>query len=149
MDIKGHKVLFKKLTENAILPSEGTEFSAGLDLYIKEDIAVKYGQILKIGTGLACEIEEGYFGLIAMRSSCATKNALIIAGGMGIIDSDYRGEIFITITFLVPRAELLIVAGTALAQMIITPYIKSRVVETATLSKTNRGEGGFGSTDKE
>ena len=141
------KVKIKKLNENAVIPTYGTEFSAGADLYacIDEDIEIKPGETAFIGTGLSVEIPEGYGAFIYARSGLACKKGLAPANKVGVVDSDYRGEIKVArhnhslITHTVSKGE-------RIAQMVVAPYIKCDFIEVESLEETVRGEGGFGST---
>lgn len=143
------KVNFKKLNEKAITPTYGTQFSAGADLYACEggEVTIKAGETKLIHTGLSLEIPEGYAGLIYARSSIATKRGLAPANKVGVIDSDYRGEIMVSLYNHSGVAQT-IADGERVAQLVITPFLKVEYTETDTLSDTARGEGGFGSTGK-
>ncbi len=143
------KVNFKKLNENAIAPTYGTEFSAGADLYACEggEVTINAGESKLIHTGLSLEIPEGYAGLIYARSGIATKRGLAPANKVGVIDSDYRGEIMVCL-FNHSSAPQTIADGERIAQMVITPFLKVDYTEVSELSDTERGEGGFGSTGK-
>ena len=143
------KVNFKKLNEKAIAPTYGTEFSAGADLYACEggEVTIEAGESKLIHTGLSLEIPEGYAGLIYARSGIATKRGLAPANKVGVIDSDYRGEIMVCL-FNHSSAPQTIADGERIAQMVITPFLKVDYTEVSELSDTERGEGGFGSTGK-
>ena len=93
------QVKIKKLNENAIIPTYGTEFSAGADLYalLDEPLTIQKGETKLIKTGLSMEIPVGYVGLIYARSGLATKKGLAPANKVGVIDSDYRGEIMVAL----------------------------------------------------
>lgn len=140
------KVLFKKLNENAKMPSYGSPYSAGADLYSCEgNITVEPGQSRLIHTGIAMEIPTGYVGLIYARSGLATKKGLAPANKVGVVDADYRGEIMVCLHNH-SREPQQLEAGERIAQMVIAPFLTAEYVETETLSDTVRGEGGFGST---
>ncbi len=143
------KVNFKKLNEKAIAPTYGTEFSAGADLYACEggEVTIEAGESKLIHTGLSLEIPEGYAGLIYARSGIATKRGLAPANKVGVIDSDYRGEIMVCL-FNHSSAPQTIADGERIAQMVITPFLKVDYTEVSELSDTERGAGGFGSTGK-
>lgn len=143
------KVNFKKLNDNAIKPTYGTEFAAGADLYACEggEVTIAAGETKLIHTGLSLEIPEGYAGLIYARSGIATKRGLAPANKVGVIDSDYRGEIMVSLHNHSGEAQS-IADGERIAQLVITPFLKVEYTETDTLSDTVRGEGGFGSTGK-
>lgn len=142
------KIDMKVLSEYK-LPTYGTKFSAGMDLYCsnQEDIIINPGETKSVNTGLKLEIPEGFFGAIYPRSSTGVKKNLMLANTVGIIDSDYRGEIKIFFYNYGNQAQS-IKFGDRLAQLIIQPYQVVNIVESEELSETDRGEGGFGSTGK-
>lgn len=141
------KVKIKKLNDNAKLPTYGSPYSAGADLYacIDEEITIAPGETVFIKTGLAMELDLGYVALIYARSGLATIRGLAPANKVGVIDCDYRGEIMVALHnhSSVPRA---IAKDERIAQMVITPYILAEFEEADKLSDTLRGDGGFGST---
>lgn len=146
------KINVKRLSNDAILPTYGTEYAAGLDLYayLENITEIHAGQTKLIHTGIAIEIPEGYVGLIFPRSGLATKRNLSLANCVGVIDADYRGEIMVAIrNHSLPSEEFstqYIENGERIAQMIIMPYTYASLNEVEELSETKRGEGGFGST---
>lgn len=141
------EVNVKKLHPNARLPVYGTEFSAGADLcaWLDAPVTLQPGETRLISIGISMELPEGYAGLVYARSGLASKRGLAPANKVGVVDSDYRGEFFVPLHNhgAVPQT---IEPGDRIAQMIITPYLTAKFVETDTLSETVRGEGGFGST---
>lgn len=141
------EVNVKKLYPNARLPVYGTPFSAGADLCACLDapVTLQPGETRLISIGIAMEIPEGYAGLVYARSGLASKRGLAPANKVGVVDSDYRGEFFVPLHNhgTVPQT---IEPGDRIAQMILTPYLTAKFVETDNLSDTARGEGGFGST---
>lgn len=143
-------VKLKKLNANAVIPTYGTEFSAGADLYActDESITVPAGATVKIKTGIAIELPEGYAGLVYARSGLATKRGLAPANKVGVIDSDYRGEIMVMLHNHSDKDEI-IESAERIAQLIITPYVKGIFETSDSLSDTVRGEGGFGSTGRQ
>ena len=138
---------FIKLAENAIVPTYGTPYAAGADLYALPggDIVVAPGQTVLIHTGICMQIPEGYVGLIFARSGIATKRGLAPANKVGVIDSDYRGEIMVSL-YNQSDSEQTVASGERIAQIVITPYIKADFCECETLDETERASGGFGST---
>ena len=138
---------FKKLTSNAKTPTYGSEFAAGADLYSAEnhDIIVNPGETVFIHTGIAMAIPEGYVGLVYARSGIACKRGLAPANKVGVIDSDYRGEIMVALHNHGNTAQE-IEPGERIAQIIISPYITASFRERDELDDTERGNGGFGST---
>ena len=143
------KVNIKKLNENATLPTYGSPCAAGADLYAlcDGDVEIKSGDTLLVHTGIAMQIPDGYVGLIYARSGLACKRGLAPANKVGVIDSDYRGEIMVALHNHSSQAQK-IENGERIAQIVIAPYLTAEFCETDTLDDTVRGEGGFGSTGK-
>ena len=139
----------KKLREGAHLPTYGTEFSAGADLYacLEESVTIEPGQTKKIPTGLAMELPNGTAGLIYARSSLGTKRGLAPANKVGVVDSDYRGEFMIFLHNHGSEPQT-ITHGDRIAQLLVTPVFTPGFVEAQELTDTDRGAGGFGSTGK-
>ena len=137
----------KKLRPNAILPTYGTEYSAGADLYACLDtpICIPPQKTVLIPTGIALEIPIGYVGLVYARSSLAVKRNIAPANKVGVIDSDYRGELMIPL-FNHSTVSQEIAPQERIAQIIFTPYLKGIFIETENLNDTKRQTGGFGST---
>ena len=143
------KLYFKKLNPKAQMPQYGTEYAAGADLYacMGEPLTVKAGTTEFVHTGLAMEIPEGMVGLVYARSGLACKKGLAPANKVGVIDSDYRGEIMVAL-YNHSAEDIVIDSGERIAQIVITPYIFAEYEETDELGGTSRGTGGFGSTGK-
>ena len=143
------KINIKKLDPNAKTPTYGSEFSAGADLYACEggEITVKAGETRLIHTGIAIEIPCGYVGLIYARSGLATKRGLAPANKVGVIDSDYRGEIMVALHNHSGEEQTLC-DGERIAQIVFTPYATASFCTVSELDATERGEGGFGSTGR-
>ena len=141
------KLNIKKLDERAIIPTYGTEYSAGADLYSIEAVTVEPHKTALVHTGLALEIPEGYAGLIFARSGLACKRGLAPANKVGVIDADYRGEIMVALHNHT-ESPVSIDAGERVAQLAIMPFLKAEFELTDELSDTVRGAGGFGSTGK-
>lgn len=141
------KVNFKKLNENAILPTFGTEYAAGADMYacIPSPIVIMPHETVLIGTGFAMEVPVGYAGLGYARSGMATKNGLAPANKVMVIDADYRGEVKVPLHNHSNEPKT-INPLERIAQMVITPCLLFEVNEVDELSETVRGDGGFGST---
>ena len=138
---------FKKLTTTAITPTRGSPNSAGLDLYADADVLVSSGASVMLGTGIAIEIPQGHVGLVAIRSSVG-KAGVALANSVGVIDSDYRGEIKLCLTYTAGSGGHYIRKGQAVAQIVIMPVLLVELVQVDALSTTDRGAGGFGSTGK-
>lgn len=140
-------VKVKKLDDKATIPTFGTEYSAGADLYACFPDTIWPGETKKIYTKIAMEIPEGYVGLIYARSGMATRLGLAPANKVGVIDSDYRGEIIIPL-YNHSSIDRKINRGDRVAQIIIQPAPSVEYVEVEELDTTDRGTGGFGSTGK-
>lgn len=140
-------VKIKILHPSAKLPTYGSEFSAGADLYsvLDNDLVLQPGQTAFVGTGLSAEIPDGYVGLIYARSGLACKKGIAPANKVGVIDSDYRGEIMVAL-YNHSSTPQTIEAGDRIAQLVITPYLKCVFTPADELDDTTRGKGGFGST---
>ena len=139
------KINIKKLEPEAIIPTKGSDAAAGVDLYAPRALVIHPGSNGVINTGLAIEIPDGYFGAIFARSGMATRKGLRPANCVGVIDSDYRGEIIVVLhndtDIIRPVQE-----GDRVAQLVILPYEKIEFSEVEELTDTHRGDGGFGST---
>ena len=142
-------IKIKKLHPDAILPTYGSEEAAGADLYacLDEPVTVAPGETVWIPTGLAMEIPKGCAGLVYARSGLACKKGLAPANKVGVIDSDYRGPVTVVLHNHGASPQT-IAHGERIAQMVITPVLTPAYEESADLSDTGRGQGGFGSTGK-
>ena len=147
--MKKAQIRIKKLREDAVVPTYGSPYAAGADLYacLEEEQVVSPGQTVMIHTGIAMEIPEGYAGLIFARSGLASKRGLAPANKVGVVDSDYRGEFMIALHNHsdVPQTVL---PGERIAQMVITPVLTAGFLQVEELEETQRGSGGFGSTGR-
>ena len=141
------QVRIKKLDSKATVPTYGSEFSAGADLYAcaETPVLIPAGETRLIHTGLAFEIPEGYVGLIYARSSLGTKRGLAPANKVGVIDADYRGEVMVSLHNH-SAVDQTVEPGERIAQMVIAPFLKAEFSVADDLSDTVRGAGGFGST---
>ena len=139
----------KKLRPGAQLPTYGTAFSAGADLYacLEEPVTIAPGETKKIPTGLAMEIPIGCAGLIYARSSLGTKQGLAPANKVGVVDSDYRGEFMVFLHNHGSHTQT-VSHGDRVAQLLVTPVFTPGFEEADELTDTARGAGGFGSTGK-
>ena len=143
-------VRIKKLDERAVIPTYGSEFSAGADLYAlidSETLTIQPNQTILIHTGIAMEIPEGFGGFIFARSGLASKKGLAPANKVGVVDADYRGEIMVALHNH-SNKEAVVSNGERIAQLVIAPYITANFIVSDFLSDTDRGSGGFGSTGK-
>ena len=140
-------VAVKKLRPGAKLPTYGSEFAAGADLYACLDtpVTIEAHQTYLVPTGISLEIPAGWAGLIYARSGLATKRNLAPANKVGVIDSDYRGEVMVSLHNHGNISQT-IDPGERSAQLVITPYLTAQFFEAEELSDTVRGAGGFGST---
>ena len=141
-------VKITKLNKNATIPTYGSEYAAGADLYacIDKPIVIKKSETVFVSTGLSMEIPEGLVGLIYARSGLGSKKGLAPANKVGVIDSDYRGEIMVALHNH-SKEDYELQVGERIAQMVFTPYYMATFKEEK-LSSTKRGTGGFGSTGK-
>lgn len=137
----------KKLTDTAKMPTRGSEYTAGYDLYADSDhaISIHPHETVMVGTSLAMAIPDGYFGAIFARSGLAAKRQLRPGNCVGVIDSDYRGEIIVAL-HNDSAEERVVDPYERIAQIVIIPYLPVEFSETELLGETERGEGGFGST---
>lgn len=146
------KVEVKKLRSGAKLPQRGSAYAAGYDLRACIEDADVYnvyaGETVKFNTGIAVAIPDGYFGAVFARSGTATKRGLRPANCVGVIDSDYRGEIIVALHNDSDEIQE-VNDGERIAQLVILPYLPIEFDEVETLSETDRGAGGFGSTGAE
>lgn len=142
-------VKYKRITETAIVPTRGSAQAAGFDLYAdtEKDIRMFPGEVVEFFTGLALEIPDGFFGAVYPRSGLATRLGLRLSNCVGVIDSDYRGNIGVPLRND-SRKTVTVKAHERIAQIIIQecPYVI--LAEAQELSETKRGEGGFGSTGR-
>jgi len=137
----------KLLNERAVEPTYGSDKAAGADLYaaLEKDLYIDPHDTVMIGTGIAMEIPDGYFGAIFARSGLASKQGLRPANCVGVIDSDYRGEVKVALHNDTNDPQM-VQAGSRIAQLVIVPYKSITFEIVDDLDETDRGEGGFGST---
>lgn len=140
----------KKLNENAIIPKNATGGSAGMDLYacLDNDIVIKPGERVLVPTGIAIALENNsYVAYVYARSGLAIKSGITLSNCVGVIDSDYRGEIKVGLINL-SDSDYTVCSGDRIAQMVISPVITADISEVDELDETERNTGGFGSTGK-
>lgn len=147
------QVKIKKLNPNAIIPTQGSTKAAGFDLYVCDErmadgvaLAISPGENALLKTGLAMAIPDGYYGAIYARSGLATKQNLRPANCVGVVDSDYRGEVMVALHNDSQYETRFVNNGDRVAQIIIAPYLPAEFDETDELDDTERGAGGFGHT---
>lgn len=140
-------VAVKKLRPNANLPTYGSEFAAGADLYACLDapVTIQPHETYLVPTGLSLELPVGWAGMVHARSGMATKRDLAPANKVGVIDCDYRGEVMVSLHNHGSQPQT-VEPGERIAQLVIMPYLTAQFFEAEELSDTVRGEGGFGST---
>ena len=141
-------VKFIKLNTNAVVPSYGSECAAGADLYAcndGKDIEIKPNETVIIHTGISMEIPNGYAGMIFARSGIALKRGLAPANKVGVIDSDYRGEIMVALHNHSDSVQT-VADKERVAQLVVMPYLRVNFEEVESLEDTVRAAGGFGST---
>lgn len=142
-----------KINDKAKLPTRGSEQAAGYDLCAcfpedwGERLVIQPNETIKVGTGLTMELPEDYFGAIFARSGLSIKQGLRPANCVGVVDSDYRGE-YIVALHNDSDYEQRIYNGDRIAQLVLLPYQTMNFQEVNSLSETDRGSGGFGSTGK-
>lgn len=141
------RVKVKKINEDAVLPKYATDFAAGADLYNLPgcDMTILPHSTVIVHTGISLEIPDGYVGLIFARSGMATKRGIAPANKVGVIDSDYRGEIMVALHNHTENS-VEVNGGERIAQLCIVPYVFAEFEETDEISETVRGQKGFGSS---
>ena len=137
------EIKFKKLKEDAIIPTKGHPGDAGIDFYAIDDVTFLPRSQARVHTGIAVEIPDGYVGLIWDKSSVSFNMGLKVMGG--VIDAGYRGEIIMNLLNVTDK-EVMLPKGHKIAQMIIQKFEDCEIEEVETLTNTVRGEGREGST---
>ena len=143
------EVMLARTEDDARLPTRGSEYAAGWDLYALEESVVPFRKSVKLRTGLRVAIPVGYEGQVRARSSLGSKG-LILPHSIGTIDADYRGELFVLMTWIGEGESYTVKAGERIAQLLISPIpeVSFKEVSIAQLGDTKRGDGGFGSTGR-
>jgi dUTP pyrophosphatase len=143
------EIKIKKLNSTAIIPTRGSKYAAGVDLYanISEPVIIYPHTTVKIGTGLSIEVPKGYFGAIVARSGLATKHGIAPANKIGVCDEDYVGEYIIAL-HNDTEMPYTVQPNERIAQLVVIPYLSYDFIEVNELMNTERGSGGFGSTGK-
>lgn len=141
------EIKIKKTNIYAKTPKRGSDYAAGYDLYFASgyDVVIEPHKTVMLGTGIAAEIPEGYFGAIFARSGLASKRGLRPSNCVGVVDCDYRNEIMVALHNDTDE-EQIVGGGERIAQLVILPYQNLEFTEVKELSQTIRGLGGFGST---
>jgi len=147
--IGGEQVKLQVKVEHPdLVPVRKTAGSAGLDLKVTNNLLLKAGEVVLAGTGVKAAIPEGYVGLVVIRSGISL-TGIELVNGIGVIDSDYRGEIKLPLRYFGKDLYARIPAGTRVAQLLVVPYLSVQVEVVDELDQTDRGEGGFGSTGRD
>ena len=143
------EVMVARIDDGARLPTRGSEYAAGWDLYALEEYVVPFRKSVKLRTGLRVAIPVGYEGQVRARSSLGSKG-LILPHSIGTIDADYRGELFVLMTWIGEGESYRVKAGERIAQLLISPIpeVTFKEVSVEQLGDTKRGDGGFGSTGR-
>ena len=143
------EVMVARTDDGARLPTRGSEYAAGWDLYALEEYVVPFRKSVKLRTGLRVAIPVGYEGQVRARSSLGSKG-LILPHSIGTIDADYRGELFVLMTWIGEGESYRVKAGERIAQLLISPIpeVSFKEVSIEQLGDTKRGDGGFGSTGR-
>ena len=143
------EVMVARTEDDARLPTRGSEYAAGWDLYALEEYVVPFRKSVKLRTGLRVAIPVGYEGQVRARSSLGSKG-LILPHSIGTIDADYRGELFVLMTWIGEGESYRVKAGERIAQLLISPIpeVSFKEVSVEQLGDTKRGDGGFGSTGR-
>jgi len=143
------EVMVARTDDGARLPTRGSEYAAGWDLYALEEYVVPFRKSVKLRTGLRVAIPVGYEGQVRARSSLGSKG-LILPHSIGTIDADYRGELFVLMTWIGEGESYRVKAGERIAQLLISPIpeVSFKEVSVEQLGDTKRGDGGFGSTGR-
>lgn len=142
-----YELKVKFLNDLAKIPTRGSEYAAGLDLYAATDydIWIDPHQTVKIDTGLAIALPAGTFGAIFARSGIATKQGLRPANCVGVVDADYRGPVIVALHNDSDDRQM-VPAQSRIAQLVVLPYVNTDIILTSELDDTVRGSDGFGST---
>ena len=139
----------KLVREGAVMPRRATAESAGLDLSAAIDapVEIRQGKITPIPTGVAIQLDPGYVCLLFGRSGLGVKRGILPANAVGVVDSDYRGELMVHLTCIKDETYT-VQPGERIAQMVILPVSMAEPVQVEELEESARGTGGFGSTGK-
>lgn len=139
------EIKIKKLYEDSIIPTRGSEYAAGYDLYAHDGATIEPHSTVKVGSGVAIQPPKDTFGAVFARSGLATKQGLRPANCVGVCDYDYTGEYIVALHNDTNETKV-IEPGERIAQVVFIPYVNVVFTEVAELKETERGAGGFGST---
>ena len=140
-------IKIKKIRDTAKIPTKGSNYAAGYDLYadIQSPVRIDPGSVMKIGTGISTQLPANMAALIFPRSGLSTKKGLRLANCVGLVDPDYRGE-YIVALYNDSAAPQIVMPGERIAQVVFSPFYEINFIETDELNGTERGEGGFGAS---
>jgi dUTP pyrophosphatase len=139
-------VAIRRVRDDAVLPRQAYEGDAGLDLAACEQIELLPGERASVPTGIAVEIPEGYAGFVQPRSGLAARHGIGVVNSPGLIDSGYRGEIFVVLLNTDRTQPFTVERGARIAQLVVAPVAAVRLVEVDELATSERGTRGFGSS---
>lgn len=139
------EIKIKRLYEDSIIPTRGSEYAAGYDLYAHDGATIEPHNTVKVGSGVAIQPPKDTFGAVFARSGLATKQGLRPANCVGVCDYDYTGEYIVALHNDTNETKV-IEPGERIAQVVFIPYVNVVFTEVAELEETERGAGGFGST---
>jgi dUTP diphosphatase len=142
------ELAFRKISDEARLPTRAHDGDAGLDLYAIESARLGPGERAAVGTGVAVEIPPGHAGLVLPRSGLAARHGIALVNAPGLIDAGYRGEIRVLLLNTDRTEPFEIEPGDRIAQLLVTPFAEVEPIEAGALAETVRGEGGFGSSGR-
>ncbi|TMM10048.1 MAG: dUTP diphosphatase [Actinobacteria bacterium] len=137
---------FRKLRDDAVVPSRAYNGDAGLDLASCERVLLAPGERATVGTGLAVAVPEGYAGFVQPRSGLASRHGITIVNAPGLVDSGYRGELRIVLLNTDVREAFVVEPGMRIAQLVVVPVASAEPLEVEELPETERGVRGFGSS---
>ena len=140
------EVAFRKLRDDAVVPSRAYDGDAGLDLASCEHVVLEPGARATVGTGLAVAVPDGYAGFVQPRSGLAARHGITIVNAPGLVDAGYRGEVRVVLLNTDAREPFVVEPGMRIAQLVVVPVASAEPVEVEELPESERGVRGFGSS---
>jgi dUTP pyrophosphatase len=140
------EVAFRKLRDDAVVPSRAYDGDAGLDLTSCEQVVLEPGERATVGTGLAVAVPDGYAGFVQPRSGLASRHGITIVNAPGLVDSGYRGEVRVVLLNTDAREAFVVEPGMRIAQLVVVPVASAEPVDVEELPESERGVRGFGSS---
>lgn len=140
------EIAFRKLRDDAVVPSRAYDGDAGLDLASCEHVVLEPGQRVTVGTGLAVAVPDGYAGFVQPRSGLAARHGITIVNAPGLVDAGYRGEVRVVLLNTDVREPFVVEPGMRIAQLVVVPIASAEPVEVEELPESERGVRGFGSS---